>query len=208
MTEHRVESALPSDQHITARDSDGRPCPFQYGLRTMFAGVALLSVLFAVMDAVGIVWSVVLVWFLLLAVAHVTANAWGTKTGRRVVPMPDDDAVQCPPFSEPQGMVTFGDAARLRQTTRLGWPLIVLTAVGACAGGGLALAALMLLSLSRVGYAGVAVGTLSAATVGGFLAFLASSFVEVAGRAWQEAARGATPMARPTAASSVRRRCQ
>ncbi|HEX7450066.1 MAG TPA: hypothetical protein VF306_21075 [Pirellulales bacterium] len=201
MTEHRVEpalpsvqpTALPSNQHAAAQEPGGQPHPFQFGLRTLFAAVALLSVLFAVMDAVGMVWSVVLVWFLLLAVAHVTANAWGTNTGRRLVPMSADDAEPSQSSLEPHRIVSLGDAARLRQTTRLGWPLIVLTAIGACAGGGLASAALMWLSASRVGYAGVVVGTLSAATVGGFLAFLASSFIEVAGRAWHEAAHGAAP---------------
>ncbi|HEX5445169.1 MAG TPA: hypothetical protein VFW87_15125 [Pirellulales bacterium] len=198
MSEPCVEPASTPETAASADDLPGLPRPFQYRLRTMFAAVAILSMLFAVMDAVGMVWSVVLVWFLLLAVAHVTANAWGSKTSERAVAARTDDTQQTPPSLEsprvvPWGDVPWGDAARLRQTTRLGWPMIVLTVAGALAGGALASTALMLLSHPRVGYAGVVVGTLSAATVSGFLAFLTSSFVEVAGRAWQEAAHGAVP---------------
>ena len=160
----------------------------------MFAAIALLSVLFTVMGAVGMVWSVVLVWFLLLGVAHVVANAWGTRAGRQVVegkPMAPDGPPR--PRSELTIIDRFGDDTRLRQSTRLGWPMMVVTCTGALAGGALASIALLMLSLERVGYAGVVVGTVSAAAVGGFLAFLTSSFVEVAGGAWQQAVHGAAP---------------
>ncbi len=196
MSEPCVEPASTPETAASADDLPGLPRPFQYRLRTMFAAVAILSMLFAVMDAVGMVWSVVLVWFLLLAVAHVTANAWGSRTRERAVAVRTDDTQRIPPSLESPRLVPWGDAARLRQTTRLGWPMIALTVAGALAGGALASTALMLLSHPRVGYAGVVVGTLSAATVSGFLAFLTSSFVEVAGRAWQEAAHGAVPPVR------------
>ena len=159
----------------------------------MFGGVAALSALFAVMGAVGMVWSVILVWFLLLVVAHVTANAWGTRAGRRAVPPLRDEPTEPAPPVEHCGIVSAGAAARLRETKRPGWPMIVVTALGALVGGSLALAALVVLSLERSGYAGVVVGTVSAAAVGGFLGFLASSFAEVARHAWQEAVEGAAP---------------
>lgn len=168
--------------------------PFQFGLRSMFAGVAMLSALFAVMGAVGMVWSVILVWFLLLVVAHVTANAWGTRASRRgarsqTIEVPGEGPA---PIRHP-GHLTFEGAARLRETRRPGWPMFVVTAAGAVAGGTLASTALWLLNLERAGYAGVVVGGISAAAVGGFLGFLASSFLDVAGHAWQEAAQAGAP---------------
>lgn len=182
----------------TPGDAAEPPRPFQFGLRTMFAGVAMLSALFALMGAVGMVWSVILVWFLLLVVAHVTANAWGTRAGRRGVrSQPDDPRGESTAPADPPRQLTFEGAARLRETRRPGWPMFVVTAAGALSGGALASTALMLLSLERAGYAGVVVGAVSAAAVGGFLGFLASSFLDVAGHAWREAAHGpASPVKR------------
>ena len=160
----------------------------------MFVSVAMLSALFAVMGAVGMVWSVILVWFLLLVVAHVTANAWGTRSGRRVAHVRSDEvAGDKPAPADSPRPLTFAGAARLHETRRPGWPMLVVTVIGAMAGGALASTALLLLSLERAGYAGVVVGAVSASAVGGFLGFLASSFLEVAGHAWQEAAHGAAP---------------
>lgn len=158
----------------------------------------MLSVLFAVMGAVGVVWSVILLWFLLLVVAHVTANAWGTRASRRGArPQPVEVTDEGPAPLRHPGQLTFEGAARLRETKRPGWPMFVVTTAGALSGGALASTALMLLSLERAGYTGVVVGAISAATVGGFLGFLASSFLDVAGHAWQEAAHSAAPPKQP-----------
>ena len=198
MSEGLSITAAPEPVATPADTAAEPPRPFQFGLRSMFAGVAVLSVLFAVMGALGMVWSVILVWFLLLVVAHVTANAWGTRAGRRgarsqPVDVPDERLV---PLRHP-GHLTFEGAARLRETKRPGWPMFVVTAAGALSGGALASTALMLLSLERAGYAGVVVGAISAAAVGGFLGFLASSFLDVAGHAWQEAAQAGAPPKKP-----------
>jgi hypothetical protein len=161
--------------------------PLQFRLRTMLATVAALCGLFAVMHFVGAVWSSILVWFLLLVIAHVTANCWGTRIAPRVCQSADEPEPYRPTVTP--GYAASG-AVRLSESLRPGWPMFVATAVGAIVGGSLGGAALALLSLDRAGYAGVVVGSVSAAAVGGFLGFLTSSFAEIALRAWKEALAG------------------
>ena len=58
--------------------------PFQFGLRTLFVGIALLGVLLAIMVHLEPIWSLALVWSLLLVAAHVAGNVWGTRSSARV----------------------------------------------------------------------------------------------------------------------------
>src|SRR5690348_14094405 len=60
--------------------------PWQIGLRTLFVLMALISVLLMIMGMVGLVWSIVLLWFLLLVSAHVVGNSWG-KHDRQTAPV-------------------------------------------------------------------------------------------------------------------------
>lgn len=156
----------------------------------MLALVAGLSGLFAIMQLIGAVWSSILVWFLLLAIAHVTGNFWGTRIAPGESRSPSSEPEQNRPVAGRQSIATTG-AVRLSESLRPGWPMLLTTAVGALSGGTLGSIALVWLSLDRAGYAGVIVGTISAAAVGGFLGFLTSSFAVIALRAWKEALSGA-----------------
>ncbi|MGH6741570.1 MAG: hypothetical protein ACREDY_21520, partial [Bradyrhizobium sp.] len=154
---------------------------------------------------VGVVWSAVLVWFLILVLAHVTANFWGT----RVAP---GAGLACPVDDEPDSQGSRNNlvvgptvgAVRLSESARPGWPMFVVTALGAVVGGCIGGVALVLLSFERAGYTGVVVGTLSAAVVGGFLGFLTSTFAEIALRAWSEAVCGASTVSRCQAGDDAR----
>lgn len=170
--------------------------PFQFRLRTLLLAVALFSALFAVMDIVGALWSVVLVWFLLLVGAHVAANAWGTKVGRRgQADRLQEDTDQRP--SDPSNAavrrclrVPPMTSSRLRQSTRLGRTMYVISGVGALIGAAVGTALLAVICLRHVGLAGLLVGGISSAVLGGFFGFLTSSFISVAGPALLEASRG------------------
>lgn len=172
--------------------------PLQFGLRTLFAAVACLGVLFTVMGMVGPVWSTILVWFLLLVLAHMIANCWGSQGWRTA------DSDEADESDAPTAWLATHDArpaaevppTSLRESTKLGWKMPVATVVGAIAAGALGTVFLAWLGVDRVGLAGIAVGGISSAVVGGFFGFLASSFVEVAGGAWQEAAKGAPATSR------------
>ena len=181
--------------------------PFQFRLRTMLWLVVAASGLFAVMQAVmqffGAVWLAILLWFLVLVVAHVTANFWGTRIAPGASQQNLDEEGPNNRLSQlGHGHAAVG-AVRLSESTRPGWPMFVFTAVGALMGGVLGGASLSLLSFERAGYTGVIVGTVSAAIVGGFLGFLTSTFAEIALRAWNEAVHGAgsAPGERDTSAS-------
>ncbi|HVA45741.1 MAG TPA: hypothetical protein VNH11_05080 [Pirellulales bacterium] len=181
-------------------DAQPRPAeiaasPLQFRLRTMLYLVAVASGLLALMQLIGAVWSSVLVALLLLGGAHVSANFWGTRVApwashrARTADEPVSSAAPDRPITPMVG------PARLSESCRPGWPMLVATGVGALVGGSLGSVALVMLSLERAGYCGVIVGTISAAAVGGFLGFLASSFAEIAFRAWKEAIE--TAPARP-----------
>lgn len=166
--------------------------PLQFRLRTMFVLVAATGGLLAVMQLIGAVWSSILVWFLLLVAVHVTANVWGTRVAPRAAQAPSEVAE--PAFArQPHWPSPVAGGVQLRESCRPGWPMLIATGAGALVGGGLGSAALILLSLESAGYFGVILGSFSAAAVGGFLGFLASSFAEIALRAWKEALETASP---------------
>ena len=183
----RTDSDLPSKQHLSVEPVCA--AHFQFRLRTMLGLVAAVSGLLAVMQVVGAVWSAILIWILLLIIVHVTANFWGT----RVAPGSGRPAVEDQPVhrasDRPVAMAV--GPVRLSESLRPGWPMFVVTGLGTLIGGVVGSIALMILSLDRAGYAGVIVGTVSAAAVGGFLGFLTSSFAAIALRAWNEAVCGA-----------------
>lgn len=160
--------------------------------------MAAASGLFAVMHFVGAVWSAILVWFLVLVLAHVTANFWGTRIAPGETQHSLDEegrnnrALQDGRDGRTSSAVV--GAVRLSESARPGWPMFVVTAAGALIGGTLGGVSLFLLSLDQAGYTGVMVGTLSAAIVGGFLGFLTSTFAQIALRAWNEAVCGAPPV--------------
>ncbi|MEX0711406.1 MAG: hypothetical protein WD278_03600 [Pirellulales bacterium] len=169
--------------------------PFQFGLRALFAGVAGLCALFALMDVVGFPWSVVLAWFALLGFAHVAANAWGTKAARRT---PSDRPDQPGPGRGGPGSTATERALvqsviQLRENKRPGRSMVAATVAAALVGGSLGTLLLVASALQRAGIAGVAIGGVSSAVVGGLFGFLASSFVEVAAGAWHEAAAADRP---------------
>lgn len=163
--------------------------PWQFRLRSMLVWVAALSGLFAIMHLIGAVWSAMLVWFLILASAHVTANFWGTHVAPRTRQSQLGDTWPDSGVPEPHFNVVPG-AERLRESRQPGWPMLVATVVGVLVGGLLGALVMVSLRFDRVGYSGVAVGTVSAAIVGGFLGFLSGSFAVIASRAWGEALAG------------------
>lgn len=168
----------------------------QFRLRSMLIFVAAVSALIPlcqfVLQLLGAAWLAVFIWFLILVVAHVTANFWGTRvapSAGRVSHVYDESgesrsagrSLVAPPVG----------AVRLSESARPGWPMFVVTGAGAVIGGLIGGVTLALLSFERAGYTGIIVGTISASLVGGFLGFLTSTFAEIALRAWKEALRGA-----------------
>jgi MFS family permease len=164
----------------------------RFSLRTLLLVVTLLSILFAVMSALDQIYSVILVWALLLVAAHVAANAWGTRQRRLdEAAGPADGAAAH--LVQRTGAATIhaalAPATRLGERMRIDRYMIAVTCLGACAGG---IAGGMILERQywqTASLAAIVFGACSSAVLGGFFGFLVSSFLRVALKALHEATR-------------------
>ena len=156
----------------------------QFCLRTLMLSVTLCGVLFALMSALGGLWSIMLVLFLSLAVAHVLGNVLGTQlrdaTHRQ--PRPADRAEPYDAASPP-----VPTAQRLREHTGISRKLLIVAALCAMVGGTLGGCGLMFTLGERASLAAIGLGIVSSAVLGGFFGFLLSSFCLVFSRALGEA---------------------
>lgn len=170
----------------------------QFSLRTLLLTVAVLALLMAIVAVVNTLTSVLLVWFVLLVFCHVAANAWGSKSTRRKI----ESEGEGPPKGSVLRGATSGlagapgnhieaarasthlaievSASHLSHRRALSWWLFLPIPAGAVLGGYGGVIYLFG-SLENVGtWKALAVTGLSSAAMGGFLAFLVSSFLGVA----------------------------
>lgn len=168
--------------------------PWQFGLRTLLLLMASMSLLFLVMGTVGLVWSVALVWFLVLVAGHIIGNALGTRHPQHPVFEPNGPSPLEPaPLSAPKPLAADPAAVRLRHKTSFGpLDLILITAAGIL-GGGLGAAALWATYWNRFGYSALVVGGVSSAVIGALLGFLCVSFARVALMAISDARQQSHP---------------
>jgi hypothetical protein len=169
----------------------------QFSLRTLFVVVTICGGVFAIMSVIGALWSTALAWLLVLIAAHVAGNAWGTRA--RIRPRPVDEVVKGLSLADRARQLPNGPVTPLRGQYRIGRLMLAVSglgvAIGTVAGGYL----LFLANWDALRAAqwpprlmvGIALGGASAGVIGGFLGFLASSFLQVTGSAWREATREA-----------------
>jgi hypothetical protein len=161
----------------------------QFGTRSLLVGTALCALLVLVLQHLGAVWGMTVVWFMVLVAAHVLANARGAHKSRGAIgleeaditgaggsrlPTPIDVARACAP------------ATQLRDQRRFGRVLLIATAATAFVASIAATAALVLATRSDAG--GIILGGVSAAVLGGLLGFVSASFAMVATGSFREAA--------------------
>jgi hypothetical protein len=179
------------------RFDSGRPSPsrpWQFGLRTLLLAMAVCGAMFAFMSVAGPLWSVVLVWFALLIVAHVAANAWGAKIpSSREARLTDDGS---PPIQITRAAVqqSCGRATRLREQVSVRRTMIIAGGIGGLLGGIGGASALIAVGIGIAHLAGLAVGTISSCVIGGLLGFLTSTFVQITTSAVREAAAVVPPV--------------
>jgi len=157
--------------------------PLQFSLRALLLAIAGLAALLALVNVVGAGWTLLVAFVVLLVAAHVAGNSLGTALRDRA-----SDEHPLPPFDAPAGPVPRIGPQQLAERARLCRLTVGLfTAIGAGLGAWLGAAALAELHLRGLTDGGLAVGTFSAAVIGGFGGFLCSSFVLIVRRAWREA---------------------
>lgn len=179
--------------HESTNSSEHDPAQHQpieaprFSLRTMLVVVALLSMLFALMSVLETVYSVILIWSLLLVAAHVAANAWGTRQRR----LNEATGLATDPAPQRAGTeiihAALAPATRLRERMGIDRYMIAVTCLGAAAGG---IAGGMILERQywqTAGLAAILFGAGSSAVLGGFFGFLVSSFLRVTLKALHEA---------------------
>ena len=159
----------------------------QFSIRTLLLSVAAVGVLCAVGKLIGAEWMSLTLWVLLLGVAHVAGAIVGHR--RRAVDSanfdPPDPAhlSRGAPLPEltaarPSELTHQQPLARWVRHFTIGGSLL-----GACGG----LVGMWLLGAASIN--GLVLGTLSAAVLGAFFSFLASSFLAIAANAFEEARR-------------------
>src|SRR4029077_15794943 len=160
--------------------------PPRFSLRALLLATTALGCLFGLMSAVGGTWSLVLVFFLSLILAHVLGNSVGTKlrdrASRRLEPIESRDAAGVRSLRE----LAIAGPARLTLRTRLNRITLVVSIGGALLGGALGATRFSGMYRDSPVAAGV-LGMISSAVLEAFAAFAASSFLSVALQALGEA---------------------
>ena len=186
-----MKPALPSS------DLPCQPQLLRFGLRQMFFVVTLLSILCALLTALGGAWPLVMGVGALLIAAHVLGNLIGTRlrdTSAEVLhwrasdPRADADHPQVHTESVEIAELNLPPSTPLANRGRVAgrwwiWFVGAGTLLGALIGGSVISWTLG----PQSGWAGWVVGTISCAVLGTWVAFLASSFGSIARHAWQHA---------------------
>ena len=174
---------------------------WQFSLRGMLLGMVLVSALFAVMRSFGPLGKTLIAWIAILIAGHVWATAVGTFLRRRhghrgPLATADKAAPRASRTTEPRSVSlrslgVSANAIHLRQQSRLARRTRTPITMGALLGG--AAGTLLLVAVyGRGGLgAGIVLGGVSSAAIGGLLGFMASSCFYVARTAWIEATREA-----------------
>jgi len=172
------------------------PQLLRFRLRQLMLFVTLASVLWALLAVTQGPWPWIIVSGALLVGAHVMGNLIGTRLRESSADVvrwraydprhgPDEPIKTTEPYEVVKSKLPPETTlAAYPETGRwLKWLLLAGLLVGATMGGTI----LMLTIGPRIGWAGWAVGTLSAAVLGVWAAFLASCFTTIARVAWRQA---------------------
>lgn len=168
--------------------------PPRFSLRALLVAVTVLCCVFGLMTALGSVWSMAILLFLCLVLAHVLGNSMGTRlqdqASRRV-------ALEMSLDSHPSSLVKLEVAAPrgLTERARLNRITLVMAMGGALVGGAVG-GTLSAIIYPEAGAAAIGLGLVSSAVLGAFVGFTASSFVCVARAAIGEAMRDCNPAIR------------
>jgi MFS family permease len=161
----------------------------QFHLRTLLLAIAVISALFALLQAVGLYSFLVLVFFLGLIACHVIGNALGTRLRDEARRLAQVEGAAPDPPPTTGALPAKPPASQLTENRKLPRGLLGFTTAGAVLGGIVGGALITAVTWQHITVAGIALGVGSMAVLGGFAGFLASSFYMVAHGALREALR-------------------
>ncbi len=176
---------LPDDRRPVLR-------PPRFGLLSLLAGIAVLSVLFAVSHYFGTYGAAIAILFVLCVVAHVVGNALGTKLrdfGDTPVEADGSPAQRLPVARKPTA-ADFAPLTRLRERYSLGKRIVVITSLGAAAGGLVGYFGVQWLADDQTAWHVFGLGAVACAVLGGIWTFAAASFLQVTLGEFLHARRG------------------
>ncbi len=136
--------------------------------------MGLLSGLFALMTALGMLWSLVLALGLGLVLAHVLGNSLGTRLRNSATRQTAVARQSSPTTVPPLSSLIAAGPTRLTRRAKLNRITLIMTVGGALVGAELGALGSTLIYPEAV--AAAVLGVISAAVLGGFAGFLSSSF--------------------------------
>jgi hypothetical protein len=181
-----------SQQLLQQEDQESALGPPRFTLRELLLVMTALSCLFALMAAVGAWWSMAILLFLSLVLAHVLGNSLGTRLrdranrGMLAGKMASRETVAAPV------QLQMAAPQRLTQRVRLHRITLVMAVGAAVVGATLGGAGLFSL-YPNAGPAAIGLGVVSSAVLGAFAGFATSSFLSVAQQALREALGDCNP---------------
>ncbi len=161
--------------------------PPQFRLRTLLALLTICGGLLALTQWLAPL-TVVAIGFLLVCIgAHVAGNALGNRLRQPHGDFPDTVPKQFRDRSRPAlSPEHFAPPTRLRESSPLGWPLLVATMVGIVGGGAVGGIWVILTSAHAPTELDIVVGIVACSVLGGIFSFVAIGFLQVgAGALWQ-----------------------
>lgn len=164
--------------------------PPQFRLSTLLLLITCLAGVFASFTVLGRYGAPPALLLILCVVAHLV----GTKIGHQLRDNGDRpvDEHDCPLPRRKRPPLTerdFAPATRLSQRYSLGWPLLVMTALGILLGGGLGGTGLIWLNWERINAYSIAFALLATGVLGGIGGYWFGSFLQVMTTAGFEAGR-------------------
>ena len=179
----------------TTQSSSREPHLLRFRLWQMFAFVGFCSVLLTLMTLTDGPAPMVIGISTLLVAAHIIANLIGTRlrdttnevSRWRADQLGTSDLPIVPDKEETQAQLESMTATPLAGFGRVNQWIMKLVVVGIVCGAIAGCIALALVFGPNIGWAGWAVGTISSGVLGGWAAFLASSFSSIARHAWRHA---------------------
>jgi hypothetical protein len=166
---------------------DDGPPPVQFSLKSLLVLTTLICAAFAVVARLSLLGAVAMVWLLLLAAAHVSGNAWGSRATARSSNRHRSGAMK-PPGGEP---LTCAPQTHLGSQAALGLSVAVMVGAGALIGSVVGLALIWRHNDGGLGSTGILLALFSSAVIGAFLTFLTCSCLKVAAKAFRQASRSA-----------------